>query len=141
MTDLVTALAGRLPADVQGFIRRRVGAMLREITYLVTTGSDVVPERFALTTDALEALCALNSFYQVVIVPLRTASPHWAPVKNPILYGKQMRFDESWRRNIRATTGAFFWMTRRLGVSRELLTAAHGRDLLAVLRREQENEL
>lgn len=141
MADLAQALAGRLPSDVQGLIRRRVDSMTREIAFLVTSASPVVPEPFALTNDALHALCSLNSFYQIVIAPLRAASPRWAPLKNPILHGRRMRFDEVWRRDIRSVTGAFFSMTRRLGVSKALLTAASGRELLMVLAREQGDEL
>jgi hypothetical protein len=115
--------------------------MLREINYLVTTASPVVPEPFAVTGEALEALCALNTFYQLVIAPLRAASPRWAPLKSPILYGSKLRFDEPWRSDIRSMSSAFLLMARRLGISQALLTAAHGRDMLSVLQREQADEL
>lgn len=140
MPDVLDTLVGRLPSDVQALLRRRVASMLREIDYLAATASPLLPP-VPPSREALRVICALNSFYQIVIAPLRAASPRWAPLKQPILYGTKLRFDEAWRRDTRGATGAFFRMTRRLGLSLPVLSAAHGRDLLIRLKREQDDEL
>ncbi|HEY0783268.1 MAG TPA: hypothetical protein VGE98_12490, partial [Thermoanaerobaculia bacterium] len=72
MADLLSILMVGLSPDLRVSALRRVDVMKRELVYLFEQGDlkifEILKSNWSM--DELFAVCALNSFYQIVLAPL-----------------------------------------------------------------------
>jgi hypothetical protein len=137
---MLESLTAILDPELRLLIDRRVDAMLRQIAYLRTQDNSprVVWNRWSL--EQLQAICILNSFYQLVLAPL--ASPNATHPSSglvhsvPVRYGSGLRFDAQTARQTAAARREFLHVTSRLGVPLPALRAAQADELLFALAQE-----
>lgn len=131
-------LEQRLDADTRRRIDWRVGAMVREMGYIAERRPSEMESLASRqwSRDRLEIICALNSFYQMVLAPLSS----WAHTHTEHGFGRdivvthgQLRFDETRRRQTLAALLGFFNIVRNLGIPRAALRANHFEELVVVL--------
>jgi hypothetical protein len=129
-------------------VRSRFDDMVRELKHLRSREHQDyrVARKRGWTTEALEAVLAFNSFYQVVLAPLASSGRNYRDrdlgSATPIIYGKSMRFDRSWCETVMATDDSFQNIIAELGIQIGYLTAQHTSDVLFRLSRDlQKDEL
>lgn len=99
VTNLLTS---RFDKELRIAVLNRRENMLRELRYLEERRDqrlDVARQQ-QWTKERFEALCGLNSFYQLVLGPLASSSRERFGTLGrevPILYGETLRFDSNRR--------------------------------------------
>jgi hypothetical protein len=134
--NVLDTLTKRLDGPVRERIRDRVAAMMRQIDYLEETENPDLKfiEAKGWTKTRLNALCALNSFYQTVIGPLASSARPTTRIglgdKIPIKYGEQITFDAARSIQIQSVHAAFIELANSTGLPNRFLFANHADDLI-----------
>lgn len=146
MNEILATLMEPLPADTKAMVRHRFDDMTRELKHLSDSGHRdlTLARKRGWNREMLEAILALNSFYQVVLAPLASSGRDYQDrdlgSATPIIYGKSMQFDRSWSETVTTTYHAFRAMLVELELREGYLTAQHTSDVLFRLSRDLEND-
>ena len=135
MPTVQGTLTKGLEPPIRIAINRRIEAMTRQIAYLDETKNRRLARlhRRGWTNDRLYILCALNSFYQIVIGPLASSARHEGKIglgeRIPIDYGDQITFDAERARLMRGLHAAFLGLVAKTRLPTGFLHANHADDL------------
>jgi hypothetical protein len=146
MSAVLEGLVAGLDGDIQRQVRSRVTAMQRHLSFLLESeqGASNRTIRRMWTYERLEILCELNSFYQIVVGPLASATRASRNTsfgnQIPIKFGEIITFDAIRNERVRRTAGDFMRRMRLIGVRRDVLTATRADDLLRALNSREDNE-
>ena len=134
--NVLDTLTKRLEGPIRKRIRDRVTAMMRQIDHLEETDDPNLKfiQSKGWTKTRLNALCALNSFYQTVIGPLASSARGRTKIglgqKIPIKYGEEITFDAARSSQMSSLSAAFVELARSTGLPDRFLYASHADDLV-----------
>jgi len=131
-------LRSGLSPDLRQKFEDRVGAMGRELRYMDETDNAQLKAAIDLgwSFERLGILCALNSFFQLVIAPLASSAGTQGRTLGdtvPIIHGEKLRFDRARATSVRAMVAYFMLSINAAGIGERLLTASHAGDLVFYL--------
>lgn len=146
LDPVTTILVNDLDRDLRTQIVARREAMLREKRFLEEREDPSLSSVKAIgwTDERFEALCGLNSFYQLVLGPLASSARERMGLLGrdiPILYGETLRFDAERAARLRSAHADFFETIADLPDAVGLLTAPHFSDLVFRLARATGGEI
>ncbi len=142
---IIAPLLERTPPDVREIVVRRLDAMVRHLTYIADQDTEdlasVMPASWSLSQ--IRVICALNSFYQVVLGPLSSSARDRFPseliVTVPVTHGST-RFDQQRTRQVRSMMRDFHRIAREAEIPYAAMDARQADDLLRVLRVQANDE-
>ena len=140
MATVLGTLVEGLEHDVRQAVLMRVEDIRRELAYLATSQHSQLLElrNRGWGSERLEAVAALNAFYQVVLGPLASSARDRYGVLGrevPILYGTLIRFDAERSDRLNAAHHAFLQAIAALPASREAITANRASDIVFYIHR------
>lgn len=146
---VLTVLTEDLEMEVRVAIERRAEAMARTIGFLKDRQDENLTYLLhrGWSTESIEIICSLLSFYQSVLGPLMSSTRE-TPVSGigrsiPIRYGNTQLFDELEAESIKEAYWEFEAIISTLNISFWWLQANRADDLVYKMRRDledQENE-
>jgi hypothetical protein len=134
--SVLDILTKRIDGQIRERIRDRVAAMMRQIDYLEETENPDLKflQSKGWTKTRLNALCALNSFYQTVIGPLASSARGRTKIglgqKIPIKYGEEITFDAARSTQMHSLHAAFLQFASSTGLPNRFLYANRADDLI-----------
>ena len=140
MHEVLAVLSDGMGPKARAALTKRADGLMRAIRFEAERRSHVYLEASAAgwSLSRLEVLCALNSFYHVVLGPLSTVGrasvQAGLATRIPIHFGTTLALDNSSIESLHACTARFDELIRHLGIHYWWLQAATGNDLLFALR-------
>jgi hypothetical protein len=136
--SVLPELASQLDPELNRQIRWRVEALARHARFLTKRESEdmLFVRSRGWTDERLHILYELNSFYQIVLAPLASATRIRSDIglgrAIPIRYGHRS-FDAEYAKEVDQMMRAFMARMRRSGISQRILAANRADDLVAAL--------